>query len=95
MVAGSFLIVYKGDIKRSRQGNVLFAEGDTGVDEDEDQDQDQEEGDTKPGPAILANLIDFAHTKMVPGEGPNEGVLVGIDAALKLLDGRIAQIEGA
>ena len=94
MVGGSFLIIYEGDLERSRQGIALLAERDVGEDEDEDEDEEEEEN-TKPGPAFLVKLIDFAHTKIVAGEGPDEGVLLGMDTTLKLLDGRIAQIKGA
>ena len=94
MVGGSFLIIYEGDLERSREGIALLVEGDVGEDEDEDEDEEEEEN-TKPGPAFLVKLIDFAHTKMVAGEGPDEGVLVGMDTVLKLLDGRIAQIKSA
>ncbi|KAI1791590.1 hypothetical protein LXA43DRAFT_1010937 [Ganoderma leucocontextum] len=41
------------------------------------------------GPPYLVKLIDFAHTKTVPGIGPGEGVLKGVDTVLRLLDGRI------
>ena len=96
MVGGSFLIIYEGDLERSKQGVALLAEEDVEeVDEDEDEDEvEEEEENTKPGPALLVKLIDFAHTKMVAGEGPDEGVLLGMDTTLKLLDGRIAQIKG-
>ena len=47
----------------------------------------------KPGPAFTVKLIDFAHTRLAPGEGPDSGVLLGLDTTLKLVDGRIAQVE--
>ncbi|KAF9653875.1 SAICAR synthase-like protein [Thelephora ganbajun] len=85
MVGGSFLIIYEGDIERVKQGIALK----------EDSVEEEEEENTKPGPPYLVKLIDFAHTKVVDGEGPDEGVLLGMDTTLKLLDGRIAQIEGS
>jgi len=94
MVGGSFLIMYESDLERSKQGIALLGEEDMGDDEDEDEEEEEEEN-TKPALAFLVKLIDFAHTKMVAGEGPDEGVLVGMDTTLKLLDGRIAQIKGA
>ena len=100
MVGGSFLIMYEGDLERVKQGIALLGEEDLGEEEeDDDDDDDDAEGedkeDTKPGPACLVKLIDFAHTKVVAGEGPDEGVLLGMDTTLRLLDGRIAQIKGA
>lgn len=95
MVGGSFLIIYEGDIERAKQGIALLEEDEAGGEEDDEEDaEDEDEEDTKPGPACLVKLIDFAHTKAVAaGEGPDEGVLLGIDTTLKLLDGRVAQIE--
>ena len=95
MAGGSFLIIYEGDVERAKQGIALLEE--EGVEEedgDEDEDEDEDEDDTKPGPPCLVKLIDFAHTMVVPGEGPDEGVLLGMDTTLKLLDGRVAQIKG-
>jgi inositol-polyphosphate multikinase len=37
-------------------------------------------------------LVDFAHTRLSPGLGPDEGVLLGLDTMLRLLDGRIAEL---
>ena len=59
--------------------------------EDEGEDDDE---DDRPGPPFVVKIIDFAHTHMAPGEGPDEGVLLGFDTVLRLLDARIAQIEG-
>lgn len=96
-VGGSLLIIYEGDIERATQGIALPEEEDVGEEEDEDDDDDdmeeEDEENTKPGPPCLVKLIDFAHTKEVTGGGPDEGVLLGMDTTLKLLDGRIAQIK--
>jgi 1D-myo-inositol-tetrakisphosphate 5-kinase/inositol-polyphosphate multikinase len=96
MVGGSFLIIYESDLERAKQGVALLEEGVEDDDEDEDDEEDAEEEDeenTKPGLPCLVKLIDFAHTTVVAGEGPDEGVLLGMDTTLKLLDGRIAQIK--
>ena len=100
MVGGSFLIIYESDLERAKQGTALLEEGgdeeDEEVENSEDDDSEEEDEDkenTKPGLPCLVRLIDFAHTKVVQGEGPDEGVLLGIDTTLKLLDGRIAQIK--
>ncbi|KAF9653872.1 SAICAR synthase-like protein [Thelephora ganbajun] len=96
MVGGSFLIIYESDIERVKQGIALLEE--EGVEEadydDEDEGSEDEDAEnTKPGPPCLVKLIDFAHIGVVDGEGPDEGVLLGMDTTLKLLDGRIAQIK--
>jgi len=95
MVGGSFLIIYEGDLERVKQGIALLEEGveDEEVDDEDEDAEDEDEENTEPGPACLVRLIDFAHTNVVVGEGPDEGVLLGMDTTLKLLDGRIAQIK--
>ncbi|KAI0268314.1 hypothetical protein BC834DRAFT_868835 [Gloeopeniophorella convolvens] len=59
------------------------AEGDEGSDDD----------GSSAGPPCVVRLIDFAHTRMRPGQGPDTGVLTGLDTLLMLLDGRIASVE--
>jgi 1D-myo-inositol-tetrakisphosphate 5-kinase/inositol-polyphosphate multikinase len=76
------------------------ADGHEGDDDDEeDEDGDDEDGDEESavrfGPAYAVKLIDFAHTRLKPGEGPDEGALVGLNTILKLLDGRIAHVEAS
>ncbi|TFK46404.1 SAICAR synthase-like protein [Heliocybe sulcata] len=46
-----------------------------------------------PSAPYVARLIDFAHTKLTPGMGPDEGVLIGLDTVLKLLEGRIEEVK--
>lgn len=92
MVGGSFLIIYEGDLESAKQGIALLDEGD--IEEDEDsEDEDEEEENARPGLPCLVKVIDFAHTDVVTGEGPDEGVLLGIDTTLRLLDDRIALIK--
>ncbi|KAJ3570002.1 hypothetical protein NP233_g4690 [Leucocoprinus birnbaumii] len=90
MVGGSLLIVYEGDWKKAQEG-VNRLEEDEAEDEEE-VDEDEEDAENKPGPPYVVKLIDFAHTKVVPGEGPDKGVLLGMDTVLMLLDGRIKEI---
>lgn len=88
MVGGSYLIIYESDLEHAQKGIALLEEG-----EIEDEDEEEEEETTKPGPPCLVKLIDFAHTRVAPGEGPDEGTLLGMDTVIKLLDGRITQIK--
>ncbi|KAL7282892.1 hypothetical protein ACG7TL_002307 [Trametes sanguinea] len=95
MVGASLLIVYEADWERARAGLQWLEEG---CDEDEAEDEDEEEseeegGKKRVGPPYMVKLIDFAHTKQVPGAGPDEGVLKGVDTVLRLLDGRIEQVK--
>lgn len=88
MAGSSFLIIYEGDPERVKQGVNLLEE----EDEDGSKDKDEEEN-AELSPPCVVKLIDFAHTEVVAGEGPDEGVLLGMDTTLKLLDGRISQIK--
>jgi len=101
MVGASFLIIYEADLERAKecvaylaeQGGLPVDEMEDDDDEDEEEEEEEEDGKKKVGMPYIVKLIDFAHTKIVPGEGPDQGVLVGIDTALRLLDGRIVQIR--
>lgn len=88
MVGASILIAYEGDWKRAEE-TLERTE-----DEDEDEDEDESEDEEKPGPPFVVKLIDFAHTRITPGRGPDEGVLTGLDTLVGLIDGRIAQCSG-
>jgi len=93
MVGGSLFIVYEADWARAEDGLQRLW-----VDEDEEEEEEGEvednDDDDRRGPPFVVKIIDFAHTRMAPGEGPDEGALLGIDTVLRLLDARIAQIEG-
>ncbi|PCH38530.1 SAICAR synthase-like protein [Wolfiporia cocos MD-104 SS10] len=79
MVGASLLILYEAD-----------------WDQDEDEEEEDEEDGKKPiGPPSIVKLIDFAHSKLALGEGPDEGVLLGLRTFIGLLDGRIEQVKAA
>lgn len=88
MVGGSLLIIYEADWERARESLKWLEE----ADEDEDE---ESSGKKRVGPPYLIKLIDFAHTRIVPGIGPDEGVLKGVDTVLSLLNGRIEQVKQA
>lgn len=92
MVGGSLLVVYEADADRAREGLEAWLN----ASDDEEDDDDEEEDDEptkKPGPPCLVKLIDFAHTRLAPGEGPDQGVLLGVDTVLRLIDGRINEVK--
>jgi len=67
---------------------------DTGVEgseEDEESEEEDSSDEESPSPSVV-RLIDFAHTRLKPGEGPDVGLLKGLDTLLSLLDGRIAEL---
>ncbi|KAF8959748.1 hypothetical protein BDZ97DRAFT_1666790 [Flammula alnicola] len=96
MVGGSMLIIYEADWSRAAEGIKKHLEDEEeeeeedAEDEEEDEDEEDEDSETKrPGPPFVVKLIDFAHTLITPGQGPDEGVLLGMDTVLKLLDTRL------
>ncbi|OCF54393.1 hypothetical protein L486_07941 [Kwoniella mangroviensis CBS 10435] len=69
------------------------------LDSDEESDEDDEEEDeesraSRRCPPVRVKLIDFAHTWLAQGEGPDEGVLKGLSTLRGLLQGRQKEIEG-
>lgn len=53
-------------------------------------DADAQDREARP---FSVRLIDFAHTRLVDGEGPDEGVLMGLGTVLGLVEGRIRELE--
>ncbi|KAI6154562.1 hypothetical protein BKA82DRAFT_4510311 [Pisolithus tinctorius] len=54
--------------------------------EEEDDDDDCEDEDEEDDPCLFRlSLFDFAHTRLVPGQGPDTGVLLGIDTLIRLI----------
>ncbi|KAK0492070.1 SAICAR synthase-like protein [Armillaria luteobubalina] len=90
MVGGSLLIIYEGDLTKAEDGVKWMLEEEEEEEGDEDEDDDEK---PKRGPPYAVKLIDFAHTRFVPGKGPDEGVLKGFDTVLSLLDGRLKEVE--
>ncbi|KAK0185980.1 SAICAR synthase-like protein [Armillaria mellea] len=90
MVGGSLLIIYEGELTKAEDGVKWMLEEEEEEEGDEDEDDDEK---PKRGPPYTVKLIDFAHTRFVPGEGPDEGVLKGFDTVLSLLDGRLKEVE--
>jgi len=54
--------------------------------------EESEEGDGGSDCPCVVRLIDFAHTRLKPGQGPDPGVLRGFDTLLNLLDCRIDDV---
>ena len=108
MVGGSLLIVYEADWEVARtaldaqtskagasKADTTNSAGVEAAKENEDEmgyDSDAESAEDE-APAYAVRLIDFAHTRLVPGEGPDEGVLKGVDTTINLLEGRIQELS--
>lgn len=96
MVGGSLLIIYEADWKQAEEGLKKLdddQEGEEDSDQEDDEDDEGEEDNKRLGPPYAVKLIDFAHTRLTPGKGPDEGVLLGLDTVIKLISGRIGQLE--
>lgn len=63
-----------------------------GGDEEDDTPEDSE-ADGTVSPAYAVKIIDFAHTRLAPGRGRDEGVLFGLDTILRLLRERSVQLS--
>jgi inositol-polyphosphate multikinase len=93
IIGGSLLIVYEADIERAEKGLVrLFSEPDEGTDEGDEDEDDGDEGKPKPIPYTV-KLIDFGHTRLTPGKGPDTGVIKGLETVLNLLEERISSVQ--
>jgi inositol-polyphosphate multikinase len=111
MVGGSILIIYEGDPDRLRSAldglkAAAAAAAAAGALQDgtlpipKPSGTDQLAwwggvGNGKEGPAFAVKLIDFAHTRLEEGLGPDEGVVLGLDTTISLLEGRIKEVQEA
>lgn len=99
MVAASLLIIYEADWDRAEEALTrYFAEEDEKEEseDDEDDEDDDEVDETKSkkiGPPFVVKLIDFAHTTLTPGQGPDQGVLLGLETLIKLLDDMLKELS--
>lgn len=69
----------------------IYEDTEEGSEEDEESEEEDSSDEESEGPSVV-RLIDFAHTRLKPGEGPDVGLLKGLDTLLSLLDGRIASL---
>lgn len=91
MYSASLLFVYEGDAAaleeafKAEEGTPADGSGTKGKEvDDEDEDEDG-------GPKIQAmKLIDFAHARWTPGEGPDENLLHGLRNTIKIFETLIA-----
>ncbi|WVQ64083.1 uncharacterized protein L199_002242 [Kwoniella botswanensis] len=61
---------------------------------EDDEEEDEESRASRRCPPVRVKLIDFAHTWLAQGEGPDKGVLKGLSTLRGLLQGRKKEIEG-
>ncbi|BGP25346.1 arginine metabolism transcriptional control protein [Rhodotorula toruloides] len=87
MRGGSLLIVVEGD-PSALEAALLRSMGDDDDDDSASVSTTDGEGNAKPHTRLAyeMRLIDFAHTRAAPGEGPDEGVLKGLQTVKALLE---------
>ncbi|KAG6853100.1 hypothetical protein C0991_006903 [Blastosporella zonata] len=83
IVGGSLLIMYEADWSLAEEGLKRTQPRPLG---------NHKEQRTHGRLPYNVKLVDFAHARVSPGSGPDEGVLLGLDTMLRLLDGRIAEL---
>ncbi len=82
-----------GKTSRREKDDDRIAEEEEGVEGNERDGDDEEEGDPPTQPWSI-RVIDFAHTRLVDGEGPDFGALLGIRSFGGLVRGRIGELGG-
>ncbi|KIW94170.1 uncharacterized protein Z519_05486 [Cladophialophora bantiana CBS 173.52] len=97
MYSASVLMVYEGD-PEALEVSIAGEEeedGRDGVDGGEGmlQDDDDDEEDTRPHKVHELRLIDFAHARWTPGEGPDQNAIKGIQSLLAILRDLVAKAE--
>ena len=106
MIGASLLIVYEADWEKAKSGlqsihavnmsssfiSHVDGKQPTEVDEEDLESEDEDEDEEEDVPYIV-KLIDFAHTKLVPGDGPDAGVLKGLDTVIGLIVGRLSELR--
>ncbi|KAG9009974.1 hypothetical protein FRB94_011110 [Tulasnella sp. JGI-2019a] len=108
ITGGSILMVWEGDeaalaeglTERQRksakgstgEGKEAGEDGSNGGEEEEEEEEEESETGNKTSDAYTTKLIDFAHTRTTLGQGPDEGVLFGLETTLKLLRGRRTEL---
>lgn len=51
------------------------------------------EGDETAESKTKVKMIDFAHARHLPGEGPDVGQIKGLQAVIRLFEGRLAELK--
>ncbi|KJX92572.1 arginine metabolism regulation protein iii [Zymoseptoria brevis] len=100
MYGASILIVYEGDneaLDTIMRGPPKAPGGDerapTTLEVKQSQEEDEEEDEDAPPVAHRVKMIDFAHAKWTPGEGPDENVIKGLKNIEDQMDTLIALFD--
>ncbi|KAJ7585640.1 hypothetical protein C8J56DRAFT_948514 [Mycena floridula] len=73
------IIYMSSSLEKANEGIQWIEDDDDDEGDDKEEQDDGKAGKKKKATApYLVKLIDFAHTRMKPGSGPDEGVLKGM-----------------
>ncbi|EXJ56293.1 uncharacterized protein A1O5_12560 [Cladophialophora psammophila CBS 110553] len=101
MYSASVLMVYEGDPEaleisiagEEEEDGRDGVDGGEGMLQDDDEDEEDDEEDTRPPKVHELRLIDFAHARWTPGEGPDQNAIKGIQSLLAILRDLVAKAE--
>ena len=90
MYGASILMVYEGDEETLEESISNEDREEVQTDEDDvDGEEEDDEENARPHKVHALRLIDFAHARWTPGEGPDENALEGVRSILKILKGLV------
>lgn len=87
MYSASVLFVYEGDDEALEKGLKIEQEAemqDQEEEEEEEPEEDEDGNEIMPQRVLEARLIDFAHARWAPGQGPDENALEGIRSLIAI-----------
>jgi len=83
------------DDEEEEEDDEIEEDSSTSSDDDEDDGAAADARKARRCPPMTLKLIDFAHTGLVEGEGPDEGVLKGVKTLRGLVQGRAETVRAA
>lgn len=92
VVSGSLLLIYEtnSNVWKRVKEEGSYDECDPLVQEAHFDDSDDESGDLeRTAPLSSLHFIDFSHAKYVPGKGPDENILEGLENLIELVGGML------
>ena len=97
MVGSSLLVIYEADwdvLRQNLQSCLRYAPSDEEDEKDEEEDADEHSDSSADtlGPPYIAKLIDFGHTRLREGDGPDTGVIMGLETTIRLFKNRLQEV---
>jgi len=96
MYSASILFVYEGDPEAYEATKAKLADEATRVEDGVNEEDDAEgDDDEEQGPKLATvKMIDFAHARWTPGDGPDENALQGVRSTAKILEELTVRVGG-